>query len=101
MKKTPNLNFQEYNLEGVLNVIFTPEVQHTLFTNIVDNLHKAIKTNKKEVTICNIDQIETSVVISNNNFLQVLESSLEYFVRVEDYSKCSQISKLINSLKNG
>ena len=101
MKKTPSIVFLDYDSRGILDTIFAPNIQHLLFTNVVDNLHKAIKTNKKEVTICNIDQIETSVVVPNSNFLQVLEASLEYFVRVEDYSRCSQISKLINSLKNG
>jgi hypothetical protein len=101
MKKTPSIVFLEYDLRGILDTLFTSKIQQLLFNQVVDNLQKSIKANKKEVVICNIDQIEASVVVSSDNFIPILKASLEYFIKVEDYSRCTQISKLINDLENG
>jgi hypothetical protein len=91
----------EYSLRGVLDTLFAPKIQQLLFNNVVGGIQKAIKENKKELVICDINQLETSIAISNINFTSALKASLEYFVKLEDYSKCSQINKLIQELENG
>ena len=100
-RKTPNIVLMEYSLRGVLDTLFAPKIQQLLFNHVVDGIQKAIKDNKKELVICDINQLETSIAISKPNFIPSLKSSLEYFVKVEDYSKCSQINKLIQELENG
>ena len=101
MKKQPNIVFLEYSLRGILDTIFTPKIQHLLFSYVVDGIKRSIKDNKKELVICDINQLETNIVISSKNFIQVLKSSLEYFVKIEDYFKCTQINNLIQELENG
>lgn len=100
-KKTPNIVLMEYSLRGVLDTLFAPKIQQLLFNHIVDGMQKVIKDNKKELVICNINQLETSIAIAKPNFIPALKSSLEYFIKIEDYSKCSQINKLIQELENG
>jgi len=100
-RKTPNIVLIEYSLRGVLDTLFSPKIQQLLFNHVVDEIRKAIKDNRKELVICDINQLETSIVISKINFIPILKASLEYFVKVEDYSKCSQINKLIQELENG
>jgi len=100
-RKTPNIVLMEYSLRGILDTLFAPKIQQLLFNNIVDGIQKSIKDNKKELVICDINQLETSIAISNINFTAALKASLEYFVKLEDYSKCSQINKLIQELENG
>ena len=100
-RKTPNIVLMEYSLRGVLDTLFAPKIQQLLFNYVVDEIRKAIKDNRKELVICNINQLETSIAIPKTDFIQVLKSSLEYFVKVEDYPKCSQINKLIQELENG
>jgi hypothetical protein len=100
-RKTPNIVLMEYSLRGVLDTLFAPKIQQLLFNNVVGGIQKAIKENKKELVICDINQLETSIAISNINFTSALKASLEYFVKLEDYSKCSQINKLIQELENG
>lgn len=101
MKKQPNIVILEYSSRGILDTLFAPKIQLLLFTYIVDGIKQSIKYNKKELVICDINQFETSIAISNKNFIPVLRSSLEYFVKTEDYSKCTQINNLIKELENG
>ena len=62
-------------------------------------MKQAIKSNKKEFTICAIPQLEANIVITKENYLPTLKASLEYFIRVEDYRKCSQIDILYKELE--
>ena len=101
MRKTPNIILMEYSLRGVLDTLFAPKIQQLLFNHVVDEIRKAIKDNRKELIICDINQLKTSISIPKTDFIPALKSSLEYFVKVEDYSKCSQINKLIQELENG
>lgn len=100
-RKTPNIVLMEYNLRGVLDTLFSPKIQHLLFNHVVEEIRKVIKGNRKELVICDINQLEISIAIPRTKFTQVLKCSLEYFVKIEDYSKCSQINKLIQEIKNG
>jgi hypothetical protein len=101
MKKQPNIVLLEYSSRGILDTLFAPKIQYLLFTYVLDGIKRAIKYNKKELVICDINQLETSISVSHKDFIPVLKSSLEYFIKTEDYSKCSQINKLIQELENG
>jgi hypothetical protein len=43
--------------------------------------------------------LEANIVITKENYLSALKSSLEYFIKVEDYRKCSQIDILYKELE--
>jgi hypothetical protein len=100
-KQLSNIVFLESNLRGIFDTLFTPKIQHLLFETVIEGIKTSIKGNKKEFTICSINQFEINVVIPKSGFAQVLKSSLEYFLKIEDYSKCSQINELIQELENG
>lgn len=101
-KHLPNILLKEYSTRGILDTLFSPKIQHSIFENVVEGIKQAIKGNKKEFTICAIPQLEANIVITKENYLSVLKTSLEYFIRIEDYRKCSQIDVLYKELeKNG
>jgi hypothetical protein len=77
-RKTPNIVLMEYSLRGVLDTLFAPKIQQLLFNQVVDGIQKAIKDNKKELVVCDINQLETSIAISKPNFISALKSSLDY-----------------------
>ena len=98
----PNILLKEYSTRGILDTLFAPKMQHSLFENVVDGMKQAVKDNKKEFMLCAIPQLEANIVITKENYLSALKSSLEYFIKVEDYRKCSQIDSLYKELeKNG
>jgi hypothetical protein len=100
-KPITNIVFLESNLRGIMDTVFAPKIQHLLFETVLESIKIAIKGNKKEFTICSINQFEVNIIVPKSGFAQVLKSSLEYFLKIEDYSKCSQINELIQELENG
>lgn len=95
----PNILLKEYSTRGILDTLFTPKIQHSIFENVVDGMKQAVKDNKKEFMLCSIPQLEANIVITKENYLSALKSSLEYFIKVEDYRKCSQIDILYKELE--
>jgi len=101
MKKTPNIVFTDYSLRGIMDTLFTPKIQKLLFESVFTSIKNALKTKKKEVIICDIIQVETSISIPKTHWVQALKSVLEYYVKVEDYSMCTQVNKLIKDIEDG
>lgn len=101
MKKTPNIVFTDYSLRGIMDTLFAPKIQKLLFENVFISIKDALKTKKKEVVICDIIQVETSISIPKTHWVQALKSVLEYYVKVEDYSMCTQVNKLIKDIEDG
>ena len=84
-----------------MDTLFAPKIQKLLFENVFTSIKIALKTKKKEVIICDIIQIETSISIPKTYWVQALKSVLEYYVKVEDYSMCTQVNKLIKDIEDG
>lgn len=101
MKKTPNIVFIDYSLRGIMDTLFAPKIQKLLFESVFTNIKSALKTKKKEVIICDIIQVETSILIPKTHWAHALKSVLEYYIKVEDYSMCTQVNKLIKDIEDG
>jgi hypothetical protein len=101
MKKTPNIVFTDYSLRGIMDTLFAPKMQKLLFESVFTSIKNTLKTKKKEVIICDIIQVETSISIPKTHWVQALKSVLEYYVKVEDYSMCTQVNKLIKDIEDG
>ncbi len=78
-----------------MDTIFTPKIQHLLFETVVEGIKLALRSNKKEFTICSINHLEVNITIPKAGFVSALKSALDHFIKTEDYLKCSQINELI------
>ena len=101
MKKTPNIVFTDYSLRGIMDTLFAPKIQKLLFESVFTSIKNTLKTKKKEVIICDIIQVETSILIPKTHWAHALKSVLEYYIKVEDYSMCTQVNKLIKDIEDG
>lgn len=101
MKKTPNIVFTDYSLRGIMDTLFAPKIQELLFENVFLSIKSAHKTKKKEVIICDIIQVESSISIPKNYWISALKSTLDYYVKIENYSMCTQVNKLIKDIEDG
>jgi hypothetical protein len=101
MKKTPNIIFPDYSLEGIHDVLSNSENKKVLFESIFNKIKNSYKTSKKEIIVCDIIQLEVSISISKVNWVKALQAALDYNVSIEDYSTCTQINKLIKDIQNG
>jgi hypothetical protein len=99
--KTPNLLLNEYSARGILDTLYAPKVQQSLFETVVDGIKLSVKTDKKEFVVCNIPQVELNVTIPKSSFVPALKSAIDFYLKVEDYHKCTQINNLIQELENG
>ena len=97
-KKSPNLILTNYSLRGVLDTLFNTKVQEILYSETFESIKKSLQEKKRECVICDIGQLETTITLSKPNWEPALNSILEYYIKVEDYDKCSQINKLIQEL---
>jgi len=100
-KQTPNLLLNEYSARGILDTLYAPKVQQALFEAITNEIRQSVKTNKKEAIICNLPQVELSVTLPKSSFITTLKSAIEFYLKIEDYHKCTQINNLIQELENG
>lgn len=101
MKKTPNIIFSDYSLEGIINTLSRPEIKKVLFESVFEKIRNSINTSKKEIIVCDIIQLEVSIHIPKKEWNNVLQTILNYYINIEDYSMCSNISKVIKDIKNG
>lgn len=65
---------------------------------VLDRIKYAIKNNLKKVEIFNISNIAVIVEVKKENHKQILENINNSYLKVEDFEKCHEISKLINKL---
>jgi hypothetical protein len=100
-KQTPNLLLNEYSARGILDTLYSPKVQQALFEAVINEIRQSVKTNKKEAIICNLPQVELSVTLPKSSFITTLKSAIEFYLKIEDYHKCTQINNLIQELENG
>lgn len=97
-KKTPNLILANYSLRGVLDTLFNTKVQEVLYIETFNSIKNAIQAKKRECVVCDIKQLESTITLPKQNWEPALKSILEYYIKIEDYDKCSQINKLIQEL---
>ena len=90
-----------------LDVDHSPRVEMFLkkngfvvFNQILDNLEEAIENDEGEVLILVHRNAGAIVSIQTKDFKEVLEFSLQYFLKDEHYSECARITKLLKSLES-
>jgi hypothetical protein len=74
---------------------------------IYDNLLQSIKDNylnskNIEITVVkiSINELDYTINLSRDKFINGLEGALSFYESIEEYEKCAECLKIINSLKN-
>lgn len=74
-----------------------------IYNNLLDQIKEALLNPKlSELTIVNIsiNQIEYSIKLTSDKFINGLEGAISFYESCEEYEKCADCLKLINTLKN-
>ena len=61
-------------------------------------VEKAASTKKKTIPIVNIPNLGLQVSVERQNFKPILQKALQYYIQQEQYEKCEQVTKLIDTL---
>ena len=72
--------------------------KHQVYKSLIDGVSEAIKTNKKEIKLCEVKNSNLYITVEKPEWKKSLDSALQYYVDIEEYEKCSKIKKLIDKL---
>lgn len=89
-------------VEGTdLSVIRENEhVQDIVLGSVVLGIKEAVRLQRQEATIVELNSSGNYVSISRENWKQSLETAQQYYVKLEEYEICADIQKLIESLSS-
>tara|TARA_R100001460_G_scaffold41394_1_gene77019 strand:+ start:41 stop:310 length:270 start_codon:yes stop_codon:yes gene_type:complete len=69
-----------------------------VYKSLVEGVSEAIKTNKKEIKLCEVKYANTYLTVHKNNWSSSLAKALDFYIDKEEYEECSKIKNLIDKL---
>lgn len=75
-----------------------PYVRDVVMNELVDAVKDGIKRRRANISLFVINDSNYIVSLDKKQWKPSLQSALQHYEKKEEYSKCSEIVKLINSL---
>jgi hypothetical protein len=75
-----------------------PEIQAAVMSELVDAVKDGIKRRRRNISLFQINDSNYIVGLDKKQWKPSLESALKYYEVREEYTTCSEIVKLIDSL---
>ena len=72
--------------------------KHKVYKSLVDGVTEAIKTDKKEIKLCEVKNSDIYITVEKQEWKKSLDSALQFYIDREEYEECSKIKKLIDKL---
>jgi len=72
--------------------------KHQVYKSLIDGVSEAIKTNKKEIKLCEVKNSNLYITVEKPEWKKSLDSALQYYIDKEEYEQCSKIKNLIDKL---
>jgi hypothetical protein len=72
--------------------------KHQVYKSLVDGVSEAIKTNKKEIKLCEVKNSGIYITVEKPEWKKSLDSALQFYIDIEEYEQCSKIKNLIDRL---
>ena len=72
--------------------------KHQVYKSLIDGVSEAIKSNKKEIKLCEVKNSNLYITVEKPEWKKSLDSALQFYIDIEEYEKCSKIKKLIDKL---
>ena len=69
-----------------------------VYKSLVEGVSEAIKTNKKEIKLCEVKNSNLYITVEKPKWKKSLDSALQYYIDKEEYEQCSKIKNLIDKL---
>ena len=69
-----------------------------VYKSLIDGVSEAIKSNKKEIKLCEVKNSNIFITVEKQNWRSSLDSALQFYIDTEEYEQCSKIKNLINKL---
>ena len=72
--------------------------KHKVYKSLIDGVIEAIKTDKKEIKLCEVKNSGIYITVGKQEWKNSLDSALQYYIDIEEYEQCSKIKNLIDKL---
>ena len=72
--------------------------KHQVYKSLIDGVIEAIKSNKKEIKLCEVKNTNVYITVEKKSWKQSLDSALQFYIDTEEYEQCSKIKDLIDKL---
>ena len=72
--------------------------KHQVYKSLIDGVSEAIKTNKKEIKLCEVKNSNLYITVEKPEWKKSLDSALQFYIDKEEYEECSKIKELIDRL---
>tara|TARA_B100000214_G_C23642782_1_gene479210 strand:- start:125 stop:391 length:267 start_codon:yes stop_codon:yes gene_type:complete len=82
----------------ILSLNDTSSKKPQVYKSLVEGISEAIKTNKKEIKLCEIKNSNTFITVEKPEWKDSLDSALQFYINTEEYEECSKIKNLIDKL---
>ena len=69
-----------------------------VYKSLVDGVTEAIKTDKKEIKLCEVKNSGIFITVEKQEWKKSLDSALQFYIDIEEYEECSKIKNLIDKL---
>lgn len=80
------------------NLVLPEDYCQLLLENALGLLKESINKKKKKCILFEIINYDYKVVVKQNQFINILNKGIEYYEKIEDFEKCSELNKLKNKL---
>jgi hypothetical protein len=85
-----------YNHEHLLN---SKEFVGSVYYETISGIEEALNCNRKTATLFSIEDSENYIEIEKEQWLDALESCIDYYSETEEYELCNEIQKLKTKIK--
>ena len=72
--------------------------KHQVYKSLIEGVSEAIKTNKKEIELCEVKNSNIYITVEKTKWKSSLDSALQFYIDIEEYEECSKIKDLIDKL---
>ena len=93
MKKKRNIPKISFN-----NILQLELKKSEIYKSIIEGINEAIKEKSDEMDLCEIKNTGSYIILSKENWVDTLESAMEFFIEEEEYEECSKIKKILKKL---
>ena len=97
-RKTLNVEIIYDHVDDLQQLQDSDQFNNLILQDAFEVVEKAASTKKKTVPIVNIPNLGLQVSVERQNFKPILQKALQYYIQQEQYEKCEQVTKLIDTL---
>lgn len=97
-KKIPFINYSISRLEDYEVISSMPQTKKIIFDRLLECVSEGVVKNKDIIDIFKIYDTNQVIVLEKDKWRNSLENAIIFYIEQEDYEKCAECKRLIDSM---